>query len=312
MNKLKLVYISNIKNKVEDFLICLPVYFYKSLMNYSFIRDILFKVPDKQWFSSFYSKQKPTPNKFTTVIKHLCLLYLCFQCFTLQCYAARNNNNSDKFIFLMVYESNKPLTLKKSVLYLSENKWFKQVHDSIVINYNESNGSPDTIQFAKIKNQPVYINLKLYFSEQNSKSNSLFFSGNEPLYEAIVGDSSLRIRAKIAGNNFSNPDSLQGFALILQAILEMILAWLISKTFGLSRHVILMVLAANIAVFPLYLIDFQSIFLKETTVFVGKSIIMILIGLRKMPKYKILLILVALTIIGFGFKELFFFLARIL
>ena len=311
MNKLILVSLSNIKNKVEDILNCIRVYFYKSPIFNCFIRAIVSKVPDKLRLLMDYSLKKATSKNPPPTLKWIILLITVFQYIGVQCYGKDKGKDSNQFVFLMVYETNKPLTIKKSVLYFSENKWFTQKKDSLVINYNQNAGVPDTIIFIKSLNKPAYLNLKVYFTDHTLASNTIYFASDETLYDAVVDDSALRIRPKIAGNNLSNPNPIQGFALIITAILEMILAWLISKAFGLSRQVILMVLAANIAVFPLYLIHFPSVFLKEASVFAGKAIVMVLIGLRKMPKYQILLLLISLTIIVFGFKQLFFFLSRI-
>ncbi|HEY4784708.1 MAG TPA: hypothetical protein VIH57_01605, partial [Bacteroidales bacterium] len=208
--------------------------------------------------------------------------------------------------------TNKPLTLHKSVLYFSNYKWFTRKRDSLVIVYKDKYGTPDSINFDTIPKYPVYLMLKLDYSDRTRKSNTFYFTSGKLFYDVMVGDTAVRVRPKLAGNNFSYQSSLKGVALIIEALLEMIIALMISRAFGLSRLIVLMVLAANIAAFPLYMANISSFFLRETLVFIVKAVVMILMGLRKIHVYNVLIILIALTIISFGLKELLFFLARII
>jgi hypothetical protein len=226
------------------------------------------------------------------------------------CFASKQKANTNGIVFLMVYETDKPLNLKKAVAYFSRNKWFTQKKDSVVIDFTGTQGSPDSIIYNNIWGNSVYLTLKLIFKEQTLMSNTFYVLPNKLTYNAIVRDNQLKIRAKLAESFSSGQSSIQGIALIFQTILEMMIALIISKIFRLPRQVILMVLAANIAAFPLNLLHFPTLFLREVAIFIVKAIVMIIIGLRKMPKYQILLLLLAITFIGLGFKELFLLLTR--
>lgn len=211
----------------------------------------------------------------------------------------------------MIYETNKALDLNKSVLYYSETKWLTKKQDSMVLINQPTLGLPDTIAFDTTWKYPVYLTLKLFFSDKTLISNTFYFSADNPNFEVFVKDASIEVSPKLSGS-FSSQSSLNGLALVLQAILEMIIAYIISRSFGLSRHLVLMVLAANIASFPLYMMNISSFLGRELLVFLVKALVMVLIGLRKIPVYKILLLLITLTIIGLGLKEFFFFIVRLI
>jgi len=211
----------------------------------------------------------------------------------------------------MVYDTYKPLNLSKSVLYYSKTKWLTKEQDSVVLNSHVRFGAADTITFDTTWKYPVYLTLRLYFKDKVRTSNIFYFAATNPVYNVLVSDASLKVSQNLS-NSFSTQSSLNGLALVLHAIIEMILAWLISKVFGISRRVVLMVLAANIAAFPLYMIGISSFLVRELLVFIVKAVIMILIGWRKIPVYKVLLLLAILTVVGMGFKEFFFFVARLI
>lgn len=218
---------------------------------------------------------------------------------------------SNTIYFIMAYETNKPIDLQKVTLFYSKNNLISQKTDSISITFNSLIGIPDTIFFRNIQHNQGSLILKLSFKERSLISNPFYWLKDIDSYLVVINDNQLRIHPKLTRSEDPGRNSIKGIALILQTILEMIIALLISKIFGLSRYVILMVLVANIAAFPLNLIHFSSTLLKEVLIFATKAAVMLLIGMRKMPILKILILILSITIIGLGFKELFFFLAKI-
>jgi len=307
-----LVYISNIKNKVEVLIICLLVYFKKCLIHCCYIRGMKNKVPNLHGFPKCLLLLVTTANMvaFKTIILFIVLFVIQPQKFN--CYSAEQKKDNTKLVFLMFYETNKPLEIKRVVLHYSQNKWLNQKNDSLVMNSDKNQGMPDSIIYNANLTNPLYITIQIYTTDKMLKSNTFYASSENVIFDVTVGDISLKIRSKTTDNSLSSQNSIQGLALIILAILEMIIAYFISKTFGLPRQVILMVLAANIAAFPIYLLHLPSLFTGEILIFATKAIVMIIIGMRKMPKYQILLLLFVLTLISLGFKELFFFIARII
>jgi hypothetical protein len=219
--------------------------------------------------------------------------------------------NNQKISFLMIYETNKPVDVKQAILYFSQHKLFSQKQDSLVLNFTKGHGAPDSIVYDTLINEPVYLRLKLYTSTGALVSNIFHSLAVPSLYDTFVNDTELNVRPKLSTNDFSTSTSLTGLVLVILTILEMIIALLISRVFGMSRIIILMVLTANIAAFPLYLLNIQEIWVLELLVLFVKALVMSLIGMRKIHLYKIILLLIVLTIISFGIKEILFFLIRI-
>lgn len=276
-----------------------------------FIRAGLNKVPIVYWLSnSSASKVSGHERSFikTVAIVAVCIIYYS----AANCFAQEQKKDTRGVVFYMIYDSNKPFNLQRMVLSYSTSKWIKQKYDSLVINQRENSKTPDSIVFHTGFAGPEYVTLKLYLKDKAIKSNTVYVSSGNALFEATLNDNDLKVKPKLSDGGLLNQNSLQGLALILQAILEIFIAWIILKAFGLPRQVILMVLTANIAAFPLYLLHLPNVLATEAIVFITKAAIMIVIGLRKMPVYRIIALLIALTIIGLGFKELFFFIARII
>lgn len=277
---------------------------------YNRIRHNLYKVPYLQRFSKLFLAQAIRKKKRFGLIT-LLLPFLTTVIFQNSCFASNPKASANGIVFLMVYETNKPLNLKKAVLYYSKNKWFTQKKDSLILNFDNIQGAPDSIVYNIKWNNPVYLTLNLNFKEKTLKSNTSYVLPGKATYDVVVGDTQLKIRSELPDSGTLGQGSILGIALIFQTILEMIIALILAKIFGLPRQVILMVLAANIAGFPLNLLHFPNLMLRELAIFTVKAIVMVIIGLRKMPKYKILLLLLAITLIGLGTKELLFFLGRI-
>jgi hypothetical protein len=236
-------------------------------------------------------------------------LFIALSAFTT--IAAEPQVPGNKIYFILAYETNKPIDLQKATLFYSQNSLISKKADSVSISFNSLQSIPDTIFFKNVPHNEGSLRLKLSFKDRSITSNPFYWLKDIDSYLVAVNDNQIKIHPKLARSDDPGRNSIRGIALIMQAILEMIIALLISKIFGLSRYVILMVLVANIAAFPLNLTHFYSALIKEALIFATKAIVMLLIGMRKMPKWKILVLLLSITIIGLGFKELFFFLAKI-
>jgi hypothetical protein len=213
--------------------------------------------------------------------------------------------------FFLIFETFKPLELKKAVLYYSASKGFAK-KDSVVINVPNNLQFSDSFVVRPRWKYQVYLILKLSFNDKERFSNIFRYSREKPLWEVFVNDTTLRVSPKLAGDKGSGQSSLKGIALIIQAAFEMILALLISRIFGWPPLIILMVLVANIAAFPLYMLNIQNLILREILIFLVKGIVMWLVGMRKLDFYKIILTTVIVYLLGFGFKQILFFVIQML
>lgn len=215
-----------------------------------------------------------------------------------------------RIVLLMIYETNKSLDINRAVLYYSRNEWLKMKHDSLVIDF-QNPGAPDTILYQMKWDHPVFLKLKLKAGHQQFESQVFSNSGRTGYYDVHVSDTSLLINPKLSSGNYERNSSLKALVLVLEAIFEMFIAFLIVRGFGISSLLILMVLVANVAAYPLYLFNI-SILNREILIFLVKVVVMSLVGLRKIKVYQILIIVSVLSLISLGIKEFLFFLIRLI
>ncbi|MDP4210919.1 MAG: hypothetical protein Q8928_19105 [Bacteroidota bacterium] len=202
--------------------------------------------------------------------------------------------------------------MERVVLYNSKTKEFYAPEDSLVLLFRKGAALPDTIGFRTSWKYPGYLKMKIKFSDRKRVSNIFQYSSGRSAWNVFVEDAELKVKPKPAGDNFRSRNSLKGVVLILQTVLEMLLALLISRIMGWPHVIVPMVLVANIAAYPIYLLGFDNILYRELSVFFIKSVVMVLVGVRKVSVYKIVALAVVLTLIGFGFKEFLFFVGQIL
>jgi len=227
------------------------------------------------------------------------------------CGQTNNISTFENLTFSIHYESIKPIEVHKAILYYSALK-NKPKKDSLVVNIGISDQLTDTIVVKTKWKFPLFVKLKLECTDINLKSNEFYYYPGIKQWSVLVSDTSLKVQSKRV-QNFSNPyKPLVGIVLLIQSVVEMILALIMSQMIGWSRTIWVMVLTANIASFPIYLIGFSHIWMRELVVLASKAFVMSVIGYRKIKFYKIVIFAVILSIVSFGFKEILFIIMRIL
>jgi hypothetical protein len=212
---------------------------------------------------------------------------------------------------ILLHETLKPLELKKAVIYFSASRFLIR-KDSICINFSTANSNTDTIIFNEKWKYPVYLKLNLLFSDLSRYSNTFHYDAQIRKWEVSILDSSLMVHHKPVGDDFKRRNSLNGLVLIIDTALEMLIALLISRLFGWSHLLVLMVMVANVAAFPIYLLSIPNLFLRESLVATIKLLVMLVIGYKKITYYKIILFALILMLIGLGIKEFLFLLSSII
>lgn len=213
--------------------------------------------------------------------------------------------------FIINYKTLKPISIKRSVLYYSNTK-NNLKSDSLVIYEGTSLIVTDTFNVKNVWKFPLFMSLKFECGDIKRVSNEFYYYPGNNTWEVSVGDAALNVTL-YNFRSFTNPNkSSVGLVLLFQAIIEVLLALMMSRMIGWSRAIIIMVLAANIATFPLYQLNFPTVYMREFIVFGVKALVMVLIGFKKIKVYKIVLFGVILSIISLGFKEILFVLLRII
>ena len=259
----------------------------------------------------FYFFLLSNVNNFRSLHIKLCVIIIIFSTISLKSFSGTAENKEDSCQLLLLRETQKPLILRKATIYVSISR-FMERKDSICIDFSSQNAMHDTIFFNGHWKYPVYLKLDLSFSDMKRTSNTFHYDSQIRKWEVSVMDSSMVVKHKPVGDDFKRRNSLLGLVLIINTAIEMFLALIISRLFGWSHLLVLMVLAANIAAFPVYLISIPNLFLRESIVAIIKILVMLTIGYRKIKHYKIILFACVLLMVGLGIKELLLFLSYII
>jgi hypothetical protein len=212
---------------------------------------------------------------------------------------------------LMVYPSTAPVKISLVAIRVSESRRMKPVIDSAFILQPDSVPMPDSLIFHKSWSVPVFLKLKIKVDSSFVESRPFMYNADNPLWDVFVTDTSVVVKAKPASDDFETQTSMKGLALIIQAVFEMILAFLLVHFLGWPRIAVLMVLAGNLAAFPFYIIPFDSFIMRDLVAFAVKAVVMWLVGLRKLHFWKTLILVTVITFISYGFKTFIFMLVRI-
>ena len=216
-----------------------------------------------------------------------------------------------KLKFSINYKSINPIEIHKAIFYYSTLKNYKK-KDSIICTISSPENLLDTIYLETKWNFPLYIQLKLECTDFHRYSNQFYYYPGNKLWNITVYDSTIIVKSK-KEVTFSNPyKPVIGFILVIQTAIELIMALMMSQLIGWPKTIWVMVLTANIASFPIYIVSFSHIWLREILVLLTKTFVMSVIGYRKINFYKIIIFAVILSFVSFGLKEILFIVMRII
>lgn len=221
------------------------------------------------------------------------------------------DNKGNNCQLILLRETHKAIELKKVFIYFSASPLMVR-SDSIYYDYSKIHFNEDTVFFNREWSYPVYMKLRFVFSDYARISNTFHYDDQIKKWEVSVLDSSLSVKHKPVDDNFKLRNSLNGLVLIINAACEMFIALIISRLFGWSHLLVLMVLAANIAVFPVYIFPISNLYYRELIVAIVKLLVMLAIGYRRIKYYKIVIFAIILIFIGLGIRGLLFFFSYII
>jgi hypothetical protein len=244
-------------------------------------------------------------------VRFINFLFIILFGFSITVYSKTEVEHKNYVKFFLVLQTLKPLELNTAVLYYSPSRGNLN-RDSVVISHPNALRLSDSLIFESKFKYPTFLRLKLSFNDLTRASRTFQCTGEVPVWEVLVRDSSLIVQPKPGINNSSSQKSLRALVLIVQAAFEMFLAFLISRALGWPPLIIFMVLVANIAAFPLYLFQMPAIFIREIADIFIKGLVMGLVGIRKLSFYKIIILTVLLYVLSFGLKEILFFLVQLI
>lgn len=229
---------------------------------------------------------------------------------TVKIFCIEINEKKPELKFILYYETYKPLILQQARL-VTEPEKLSGRSDSLFVKYTTSAIQPDTISLNCNWEIPNHATLKLKFDDRERKSNVFYFDPTQKFWDVNVNDTALIVKPQ-EHFSFSDKNSYQGIVVLIQVFIEILLAFVIIKAFNWSLRLLLMVIAANIASFPVYLIHLPDMYLAELLAIVIETGIMMLIGLRKVRWWRIIIMVLLVNIISFGIKQVLFLVVKLL
>jgi len=218
---------------------------------------------------------------------------------------------AEKLEFSVTYKSINPVEIHKAVFYFSSLRHSVK-QDSIICLFHSNDLFVDTFSCQTKWRFPVYVRIRFECTDGNRMSNEFYYYPGIRFWNIMVFDTTLKVQSKNV-LNFSHPyKPLVGLILLIQTVVELIIAIMMSLMIGWSRAVWVMVLAANIATFPIYVLTFKHLWIRELLVLLIKTFVMSVIGYRRIHFYKIVLFAITLSFVSFGLKEILFIIMRIM
>lgn len=212
--------------------------------------------------------------------------------------------------FEIIYESLQPIKIERATLHISPDKLLGKT-DSFPMYFSKDKLFFDTLLVNYTWDFPVHAWVKLKCSDKFRISNKFFLDPLRGTWIINIADSTAKVVSK-PKLSFEDKESYQGIILLLQILLELILASLLVRFFRWPAWVILVVLVSNIAAFPVFMMNLQPHFLTDIAMLFLKFLVIFLTGRKRLGIARIIILVITLSIISFGFKEIFLVISEVL
>jgi hypothetical protein len=240
------------------------------------------------------------------ICKYIILLLLAGFHFT----RAWGNNQQqpiNDLTFEFYYETLIPLKLQSATLYTLPSALAPK-RDSIAIKID---AATDTFALQVPWKFPVNAMLLLKYEDLERKSNNFLLDPNRKYWQVFVSDTAAMVHSQ-PRFSFQEKGSFSGIIILIQGAIELLLALMFYKFFRWPSWTLLVVLVANVASFPVYLLGLTPDFLGDLLMIGIEFLVMLLISRRKLGIWRIIILVLTLNIISFGFKEIFFLVTSVL
>lgn len=236
------------------------------------------------------------------------LILLLIVCFPISHVCGTNQQQPiNDLTFEFYYETLIPLKLQSATLYTLPSTLAPK-HDSIAIKIDATS---DTFALHVPWIFPVNAVLLLKYEDMERKSNSFLLDPNRKYWQVFVNDTAAMVHSQ-PRFSFQEKQSFSGIIVLIQGAIELLLALMFYKIFRWPSWTLLVVLVANVASFPVYLLGLTPAYLGDLLMIVIEFLVMLLISRRKLGIWRIIILVLTLNIISFGFKEIFFLVSSVL
>jgi hypothetical protein len=214
---------------------------------------------------------------------------------------------SDDLTFEFYYETLLPLKLKSVTLYTLPSALVQKT-DSVFVKTNATN---DTFSIHFPSKYPVQAFLLLNYEDMERKSSRFFLDPNRKYWQIFVNDTAAVVHTQ-AKFSFVEKNALTGIIILIQGAIELLLALVFYKLFRWPSWTLLVVLVANIVSYPVYMLDLHPAYMGDLLMLGIEFLTMFLISRRKLGIGRILILVITLNTISFGFKQLFLLITNVL
>jgi hypothetical protein len=204
--------------------------------------------------------------------------------------------------FELYYETLQPQTLKSATLHVSPDKLLGHT-DSVKMRISANETFQDTLYLSYPWIFPVHAWVVFEYSDRQLTSNKFYLDPQREKWVVSVSDTAAIVKAK-PKYSFEDKNSYMGMVLLIQIALELILASLLVRLFRWPAWVILVVLVSNLATFPIYMLKLQPAYLSDILMLFIKFLVIVLTGRKRLGIPRIIILVITLTLISFGFKQL--------
>lgn len=233
------------------------------------------------------------------------ILFVCFP-FT-HVWGDNQQQPVNDLTFEFYYETLITMKLQSATLYTLPSALAPKV-DSIAIKID---AATDTFALQVPWKFPVNAILLLKYEDMERKSNNFLLDPNRKYWQVFVNDTAAMVHSQ-PKFSFQEKRSFSGIIILLQGAIELLLALMFYKLFRWPSWTLLVVLVANVASFPVYLLGLTPDFLGDLLMIGIEFLVMLLISRRKLGIWRIIILVLTLNIISFGFKEIFVLVSSVL
>jgi hypothetical protein len=212
--------------------------------------------------------------------------------------------------FELIYDNFDQISLKSATLHVSPDKLLGKT-DSAILYFLPKNLFLDTLYLDYPWKVPVHAWIEFDFSDKTRISNKFFVDPFRGSWVININDTGAIVKAK-PKISFADKESYMGMILIFQIILELVLASLLVRFFRWPAWVILVVLVSNLATYPIFQLKLQPGYLADLAMLLIKFIVIFLTGRKRLGIVRIITLVITLSLISYGFRELFIVIYKVL
>jgi len=221
-------------------------------------------------------------------------------------------SGEEKYIikFELRYETLQPVKIKSAQILISPDKILGK-SDSLNIYWNDSALFLDTLYAKYPWKFPVHARVRINLPNKKFITNKFYLDPLNKSFLLSISDTSAEIKGK-PSFQIEDKKSYLGIILIIQTIIQIIITILITKIFKWPTWSVFLVIAANLASVPVYMLQIEPKYLTDIIIALIQFAILFLTGKKQLGTIKIIAMVLMLIGISFGFKQIMLLVLKVI